>query len=53
MILWAGLFDYLVWDKLPTLNLLIGAGIIIASNLFILWREHKKGVVSHETNPIR
>lgn len=44
MILWAGLFDYFIWDKLPSPLLVIGGSIIIGSNLVILWREqrHKK-----------
>ncbi len=41
MIIWTILFDYLFWQKPPTLNVLAGAGIIIASNLFILYRETK------------
>lgn len=46
MILWAALFDYLIWDKIPTWNVLTGAAIIIASNLFILWREHHKNLAN-------
>lgn len=42
MIIWAGLFDYFIWNKVPSTLLLIGGTIIIASNLFILWREHVK-----------
>lgn len=42
MIIWAGLFDYFIWNKLPSTLLLTGGTIIIASNLFILWREHVK-----------
>ncbi|MGH1404792.1 MAG: DMT family transporter [Alphaproteobacteria bacterium] len=39
MIIWSVLFDYLFWDKMPTLHVLIGATIIISSNMFILYRE--------------
>ncbi len=39
MIIWAMLFDYLLWDRVPTTNVLIGATIIVGSNLFILYRE--------------
>ncbi len=42
MIIWTILFDYLFWDKTPTWNVLAGASIIIASNLFIIYRETKK-----------
>lgn len=40
ILLWTMVMDYLVWDKVATLNVWIGAGTIIASNLFILWREN-------------
>lgn len=39
MIIWAMLFDYLLWDRVPSTNVLIGATIIVGSNLFILYRE--------------
>ena len=42
MIIWAGLFDYFIWNKTPNALLFLGGGIIITSNLFILWREQKK-----------
>ena len=41
MIIWAGLFDYFVWGRVPSLEVIAGSAIIISSNLFILWREHK------------
>lgn len=41
MILWAGLFDYFLWDRTPSWNIALGAAIIIGSNLFILWRERQ------------
>ena len=42
MIIWSALFDYLLWDKVPGWNVITGGFIIIASNLFILYRENKK-----------
>lgn len=41
-ILWSALLGWLFWGELPTATLWIGAGIVIASNLFILYREQKK-----------
>ena len=38
-ILWASLFGYLFFDEFPNLNTGIGAAIIIASGLYILFRE--------------
>ena len=39
MIIWTMMFDYMFWGKVPTPNIVIGASIIIASNIFILYRE--------------
>ncbi len=39
MIIWTMIFDYLFWGKVPEMNVLIGAAVIISSNLFILYRE--------------
>lgn len=47
MILWTMIFDYVFWNKEPTLNVILGAALIISSSLFIIYREnalekHKK-----------
>ncbi len=36
---WATAFGWVIWNDWPTLPIWIGGGIVIASNLFILWRE--------------
>jgi drug/metabolite transporter (DMT)-like permease len=36
---WAMMFGYLIWGDIPTLGLIIGALIVAASGLFILYRE--------------
>ncbi len=41
-IVWAVLFDYMIWHQLPSLTITFGAGIIIFANVFILWREQVK-----------
>lgn len=41
-IVWAVLFDYLFWDKMPSLPVILGASIIIASNVLIVWREQAR-----------
>lgn len=43
MIVWAVLFDFVLWDKIPTWNVVAGAFIIISANFIILFREHQKG----------
>ena len=38
-LLWAILFDYLLWDSQPVAATLFGAVIIVASALYVLRRE--------------
>lgn len=40
-LIWATLFGWLVWGEIPDLATYIGAAIIIASGIFIIWRERK------------
>jgi len=42
MMIWALIYDFLIWQTIPTWPILMGASIIILSNIFILWREHQK-----------
>lgn len=39
-LLWASLFGWLAWDHFPTLAFWLGAPIIVAAGLTIVWREH-------------
>jgi drug/metabolite transporter (DMT)-like permease len=41
LLLWAMLFDWLVWEVKPGLNVILGAAIIVGSNAFIIYREHR------------
>lgn len=38
---WAMLFDYVIWSATPSLRMLAGATIIVASGLYIFQREHR------------
>ncbi len=38
-LIWATLFDITIWAKIPGWPVLVGGAIIIASNLFIIYRE--------------
>lgn len=40
-IIWATAFGWFIWNDWPTLPIWIGGTIVIASNLFIIWREKK------------
>ena len=41
MLIWSILFDIILWNTMPTKQVLIGGAIIIASNLFLAWRERE------------
>ena len=40
-IVWATLFGWLIWNDWPLPKVLAGAGIVIASNALIIWRESR------------
>ncbi len=39
-LLWGILIDRAVWGVFPTSRVYIGGGIVIASGLYLIWREH-------------
>jgi drug/metabolite transporter (DMT)-like permease len=41
-LVWAVLIGFVVWGDIPTIGLLIGSAIVVASGLFLLWRESRK-----------
>ena len=43
--IWALLFGWFVFGDLPTVAVLIGAAIVAATGLFIVWREHRLGLL--------
>lgn len=45
-ILWATAFGWLIWNEWPLPYVFIGAAIVIASNLLIIWRESRLGKVT-------
>ena len=44
-IVWATILGYLVFAEIPTQAMLTGAAIIVAAGLYIVLREHVRGVV--------
>jgi drug/metabolite transporter (DMT)-like permease len=38
-LIWASILGFAIWGEVPTLALVIGSGIVVASGLFLLWRE--------------
>ena len=41
-LLWAVVIGFLVWGDVPTIGLVIGSAIVVASGLFLLWREARR-----------
>jgi drug/metabolite transporter (DMT)-like permease len=42
--IWAFLFGFAVFGELPSAFVFVGAAIVVASGLFIIWRERRLGV---------
>ena len=49
-IIWAVTLGYFVFGEKPTLPILAGSAIVIASGLFVLWRERRLGLI--RTRPV-
>lgn len=41
-LVWAMLIGFVVWGDIPTLGLLAGSAIVVASGIFLLWHESTK-----------
>lgn len=46
---WGMLFDWLLWMTVPSARMLIGAGIIVASGLYVIHRERVRAAVAPQT----
>jgi len=49
--IWAVLYGYLFWDHLPSAGTWLGTAVIVASGLFILYREHRTRRDAKRTAP--
>jgi drug/metabolite transporter (DMT)-like permease len=38
-LLWAALIGFAFWQEVPAANVWIGAVIVVASGLYVIWRE--------------
>jgi drug/metabolite transporter (DMT)-like permease len=45
-IFWAMMFGWMIWNDWPTTTVMVGAGVVIASNALIIWREARLGKIS-------
>ncbi len=51
-LIWSSLYGWLIWAVLPGPSTWAGAPIIVASGLYIAWREHRLSIVrAHELHP--
>jgi drug/metabolite transporter (DMT)-like permease len=46
LLVWSLALGFLVWGDVPTVSLLVGSGIVVASGLFLLYREAQRETVS-------
>ncbi len=50
LLVWALMIDFVVWGEIPTLALIVGSIIVVASGLFLLWHEaHRKAASRHDS----
>ena len=45
-IVWAMLFGWMIWNEWPLPAVMLGATIVIASNVVMIWREARLGRIS-------
>jgi drug/metabolite transporter (DMT)-like permease len=38
-LIWASILGFAVWGEVPTISLVIGSAVVVASGLFLFWRE--------------
>lgn len=51
-IIWATTFGWFIWNDWPTTSIWIGGAVVIASNLFIVWREARLARIAAQTGKI-
>jgi drug/metabolite transporter (DMT)-like permease len=42
MLVWAMAFGFVIWGDMPTMGLILGSAIVVASGLFLLWHEAQR-----------
>jgi drug/metabolite transporter (DMT)-like permease len=40
-LIWAALIGYAFWSEVPAANVWIGAAVVVASGLYVIWRERR------------
>lgn len=42
--IWATMIGWFIFGEWPQQNVIVGAGVVIAAGLFVIWREHRLGI---------
>jgi drug/metabolite transporter (DMT)-like permease len=42
--LWAFLLGFWLFGEVPTVHVFVGSAVVVASGLFVIWRERKRGI---------
>jgi drug/metabolite transporter (DMT)-like permease len=50
-LLWASILGFAIWGEMPTISLVVGSAVVIASGLFLLWRESNARAAVAEAAP--
>ena len=51
-LIWAAMLGFAIWDDVPTPGLLLGSVIVVASGLYILWRETLRTAARRALHPL-
>jgi drug/metabolite transporter (DMT)-like permease len=50
--LWAFLLGYAIFGEVPSIFIFVGGAVVVASGLFVIWRERQLGVERRRTSVI-
>ena len=46
VILWGMLYGYVFFNEVPSANMMVGSSLVVASGLFIIYRQKKIGMIN-------
>jgi drug/metabolite transporter (DMT)-like permease len=49
-LIWASFLGFAVWGEIPTVSLIVGSAVVVASGLFLIWRESNARQVKPPAN---
>src|SRR5262249_33743196 len=52
-LIWASILGFAIWGDIPTVSLVIGSAVVVASGLFLLWRGGQYPPAKPPPNPGR